>query len=232
MDFEEGTTTAAPTPDFLASVKVFPLIPYLKKDVIVSCSTIRTILHAPDRLSYRKEYHRSVQSASHYTMLILLRYSYELGVSTTCLLFIVLFSGFYCSQLTASDINFAVVRPLVLKYARLRNMAIIYACMVVRSYFLTQAGSDLAHSNVMHSRATLCEIMAIKLLSHFAASKVQLVAILTNPWNPLSGAPLDIVEEVKEAIGQEECEASSQTAIEVSTLSPSITASICLHRWQ
>jgi hypothetical protein len=100
-------------------------------------------------------------------------------------------------------------------------MAVIYACMVVRSYFLSQAATDLAHSTVMSSRATLCEIIALKLLCHFASSKVQLVAVLTTLWNPLSGAPLDVVEEVKEVIGQEDCSDSShsQSAIEVSTLS-------------
>ncbi|KAF9223526.1 hypothetical protein BS17DRAFT_802561 [Gyrodon lividus] len=164
MDFEEQVVQGqvAPTQDFLATVKVFPLIPYLKKDVI---TTIDTPL------------------------------SWE--------------------QLTAADVNFAVVRPLALKYARLRNMAVIYACMVVRSYFLSQAATDLAYSSVMSSRATLCEIMALKLLSHFASSKVQLVAVLTTLWNPLAGAPLDVVEEVKEVIGQEDCLDSSQSAIEM-----------------
>jgi hypothetical protein len=32
----ESQTLLAPTPEFLATVKVFPLIPSLKKDVIVS----------------------------------------------------------------------------------------------------------------------------------------------------------------------------------------------------
>jgi hypothetical protein len=45
MDFEgqlaPGQT--APTQDFLATVKVFPLIPYLKKDVIVSPYLPRSI---------------------------------------------------------------------------------------------------------------------------------------------------------------------------------------------
>ncbi|KAI6103885.1 hypothetical protein EDD16DRAFT_1715085 [Pisolithus croceorrhizus] len=163
MDFEEQPAlAAAPTQDFLASIKVFPLIPYLKKDVINTIDTPLT-----------------------------------------------------WDQLTASDINFVVVRPLVLKYARLRNMAVVYACMVVRSYFLTQAASDLVHSSVLYSRATLCEIMALKLLSHFAASKVQLVAALTTPWDPLAGAPMDVVQEVKQAIGEDECRGNSQSAIEM-----------------
>ncbi|KAG2035862.1 hypothetical protein BDR03DRAFT_1092852 [Suillus americanus] len=152
MDAEEQISQGllAPSQEFLASVKVFPLIPYLKKDVI---NTIDSPL------------------------------SWE--------------------QLTASDVNFAIVRPLVTKYAKLRNMAIVYACMVIRSYFLAQSGSDLVHAGVMYSRATLCEIMALKLLSHFASSKIQLVAVLTTLWCPLTGAPDDVIEEVKYAIGGE-----------------------------
>jgi hypothetical protein len=121
-------------------------------------------------------------------------------------------------QLMASDINFAVVRPLVTKYAKLRNMAVVYACMVVRSYFLAQSASDLAHAGVMYSRATLCEIMALKLLSHFASSKIQLVAVLTTLWCPLAGAPDDVIEEVKYSIGGEDEDVDDpQCAIEVSS---------------
>jgi len=37
MDPEDQTQSLlAPTPEYLASVQVFPLIPYLKRDVIVS----------------------------------------------------------------------------------------------------------------------------------------------------------------------------------------------------
>ncbi|KAI6099821.1 hypothetical protein F5141DRAFT_1219143 [Pisolithus sp. B1] len=140
MDFEEQPAlAAAPTQDFLSSVKVFPLIPYLKKDVINTIDTPLT-----------------------------------------------------WDQLTASDINFAGSTAAS-----------------------TEAASDLAHSSVLYSRATLCEIMALKLLSHFAASKVQLVAVLTTPWDPLAGAPMDVVQEVKQAIGEDECRGNSQSAIEM-----------------
>lgn len=94
-------------------------------------------------------------------------------------------------------------------------MAVVYACMVARSYFLSQAAIELAYSSVLASRATLCEILALKLLTHFASSKLQLVAVLTTLWNPLTGAPLDVMEEVKEVIGTEEALESSQSAIEV-----------------
>lgn len=94
-------------------------------------------------------------------------------------------------------------------------MAVVYACMVARSYFLSQAASELAHSSILTSRATLCEILALKLLTYFASSKIQLVAVLTTLWNPLAGAPHDVVEEVKETIGTEAASESSQSAIEV-----------------
>jgi hypothetical protein len=73
-------------------------------------------------------------------------------------------------------VNFAVVRPLVFKYARLENMAVIYACMVVRSHFLAEAEAQLAYSGVNYSRAILCELMAMKLLGTFAMNQIRLVA--------------------------------------------------------
>lgn len=94
-------------------------------------------------------------------------------------------------------------------------MAIVYVCMVARSYFLSRAATELAHSSVLASRAALCEILALKFLSHFASSKLQLVAVLTTPWNPLVGAPLDVVEEVREVLGTTEALESLQSAIEV-----------------
>ncbi|TFY62593.1 hypothetical protein EVJ58_g3769 [Rhodofomes roseus] len=107
-------------------------------------------------------------------------------------------------QLTASDINFAVVRPLVFKYAKLDNMAVVYACFVVRAHFLSEAAEDLAYSGVMYSRASLCEILAMKLLGTFASTKMRLVAALTATWSPLAGAPPDVVQEVKSIMGTDE----------------------------
>lgn len=121
------------------------------------------------------------------------------------------------SQLTASDINFAVVRPLVFKYARLDNMAVVYACFVLRAHFLSEASEDLAYSGVMYSRASLCEILAMKLLGTFASNKMRLVAALTATWSPLAGAPLDVVQEVKSIMGTDEQD-DPQCALEVSLM--------------
>lgn len=118
------------------------------------------------------------------------------------------------SQLTAADINFSIVRPLVTKYARLENMAAVYACLVVRSYFLSQSTSNLAHSGVMAARAMLCEIMAMKLLNCFASDYIRLVAVLTTRWNPLAGATGEIIDQVQQVLAAQE-ETHAQSALDV-----------------
>ncbi|KAL5504342.1 hypothetical protein ACEPAH_8416 [Sanghuangporus vaninii] len=107
-------------------------------------------------------------------------------------------------QLTASDINFAIIRPLVYKYAKLSNMAVVYACLVVRSHFIQVTDDDLANANVMASRAMMCEILAMKLVRTFASSKLELAAVLTTSWSPIVGAPPEVVEAVLEALGGDE----------------------------
>ncbi|KAL4263192.1 Transient receptor potential calcium channel [Pleurotus pulmonarius] len=163
MDQEgQSRSLLAPTVEYLSSVKVFPLIPHLKRDVT-----------------------RTIDSAL----------SWE--------------------QLTASDINFSIVRPLVQKYARLENLSVVYACLVVRSYFLGASEDDLAYSSVMLTRANLCEIMAMKLLNGFAGNHIQLVAALTTSWNPLAGAMPDIIDDVSQALGDEDVMNSPQSALEM-----------------
>ena len=79
----------------------------------------------------------------HSTNADLHRFCYDLGVSTLC-------QDpksedtdgsrnhtFSYSQLTAADINYTTVQPLVRKYARLNNPSVVYACFVVRSHFLS-----------------------------------------------------------------------------------------------
>ncbi|KDR76350.1 hypothetical protein GALMADRAFT_247756 [Galerina marginata CBS 339.88] len=164
MDPEQQTSNLlAPTLDNLASVKVFPLIPALKRDVTNTIDSALT-----------------------------------------------------WDQLTAADINFSIVRPIVNKYARLNNMAVVYACLVVRSYFSAEAETELAFSGVMISRSNLCEILATKLLSRFAKNYLQLVAVLTTTWNPLAGATSQVIDEVKQILNARDDDIdSAQSAIEM-----------------
>ncbi|KAF8640326.1 hypothetical protein AX16_010221 [Volvariella volvacea WC 439] len=183
MDPETQTAhLLAPTVDDVASVKVFPLIPALKGDVIVSIAQKTASLNTADVEVPFPENNCSLT----------------------------------WQQLTASDINFSIVRPLVNRYARLKNMAVVYACFVVRSYFQSQAASDLAFSGVMRTRAMMCELLAIKLLSRFASNYIQLVAVLTTAWNPLAGAPQEVLDEVRQTLRVDDDEMNSpRTALEM-----------------
>jgi hypothetical protein len=67
-------------------------------------------------------------------------------------------------ELHSVDVNFTVVRPLALKYARAQSIAIIYTLLLVRCHFASEAERDLAFASVNATRASLCELLAIKLL--------------------------------------------------------------------
>ena len=88
-------------------------------------------------------------------------------------------------------------------------------CLVVRSYFIAQT-DDLANVAIMQSRAALCELVAMKLLNHFASNRINLVAVLTTAWNPLAGASSEVFSEVKTALGGGDDDVNyPQSALEV-----------------
>jgi hypothetical protein len=91
-------------------------------------------------------------------------------------------------------------------------------CLVVRSHFISVAEQDLAFSGVSFSRAILCEILAMKLVHHYASNQIELVSILTTSWSPLAGATNDVIEDVKNILGHKEEQgvADLQSALEVS----------------
>lgn len=97
-------------------------------------------------------------------------------------------------------------------------MAVVYACFVVRSHFLSQAEENIAYSGVLVSRASLCEILAMKLLGHFASNKMELILALTASWSPLAGAPEDVVDHVKHIVDNDDID-DPQCALEVGVLS-------------
>lgn len=99
------------------------------------------------------------------------------------------------------------------RYAKLNNLAVVYTCFVVRSHFLSEAEDNLAYASVSFSRAALCEILAMKLLGQFASNKIQLATALTASWNPLAGAPEDVIDEIRFAVGGDDID--PQCALEV-----------------
>lgn len=97
-----------------------------------------------------------------------------------------------------------MVRPLVFKYAGLNNLAVVFAFLVTRAHFISSAQEDMAYAHLKHSQASMCELMASKLLKHFASSPIQLVAALTVNWNPLAGAPENVKAAVRKEMGAQD----------------------------
>lgn len=75
---------------------------------------------------------------------------------------------------------------------------------MVRAHFISSAEGDLAHAHVKLSQASLCELLAIKMLRHFAKNQIELVAVLTVNWHPIAGAPREVKDEVKKLVGGRE----------------------------
>ena len=75
----------------------------------------------------------------------------------------------------------------------------------------------------MASRAMMCELLAIKLLRHFANDQLALVAVLATKWNPIVGAPPNVVSEVKSALGGDDDDLDDpSSALEVRHNVPSL----------
>ena len=85
----------------------------------------------------------------------------------------------------------------------------------------------------MLSRASLCEILAMKLFARFGTDQLHLAAALTASWSPLAGAPPNTIDEVREAVGQDEHLEDPQCALEVSENPiPFTSAAHHQFRWQ
>ncbi|PWN29012.1 hypothetical protein BDZ90DRAFT_231015 [Jaminaea rosea] len=128
----------------------------------------------------------TIETTPVYPLLQLIRGDVRLTIDT----------GLTWEELTGHELNFAVVRPLARKYSKLHSPAILYAFLVTRIYFLREADRDLAYQSVNQARASLCEILAIKLLRTFASDGLDLVTALSAPFWPFAGADEDVMSNV------------------------------------
>jgi hypothetical protein len=63
----------------------------------------------------------------------------------------------------------------------------VYALLINRVYYLRLAEQDLSFQALQITRADLCELLAIKLVRTFAGTDIELVDVLSRPWNPFQG---------------------------------------------
>lgn len=102
-------------------------------------------------------------------------------------------------QLRAPRLTTAVVRPLLDKYYALQDLSIVFCLLVNRVQFLRDGGGYATHvSSLRATRATLCEMLALRLLRQFDedSSGSDGLLLLTNiviaGFDPFQNAPSDV----------------------------------------
>jgi len=106
-------------------------------------------------------------------------------------------------QLTDVRINVTVVRPLVDKLYELEDISIVYCLLVNRAHFLDQQAHLTNRQNVSWTRATLCELIATRILRRFnedhegSEGLLLLAHVLVAGFEPFQNAPPHIRDEAE-----------------------------------
>ncbi|KAF7356596.1 hypothetical protein MVEN_00993600 [Mycena venus] len=97
--------------------------------------------------------------------------------------------------LTAPDLTYTLIHPLLEKYCNLQrahsNLSIVFCLLLNRVHFIRD--DNIATASVSHSRATLCEILAIRTLRDYGNSMMDLTVILTTSWPVYNGAGSEVL---------------------------------------
>ncbi|KAI0898401.1 nonselective cation channel [Annulohypoxylon nitens] len=104
-------------------------------------------------------------------------------------------------QLTDIRLNISVVRPLVDKLYEQNDISIVYCLLVNRSQFLHEQEHMTNRQNVHFTRATLCELVASRILRRFGDDNpgseglLLLAHILVAGFGPFQNAPEEVRQE-------------------------------------
>ncbi|KAJ4469533.1 hypothetical protein J3R30DRAFT_3661617 [Lentinula aciculospora] len=119
--------------------------------------------------------------------------------------------------LTAPDLTYTLIRPLVEKYGAMQrdgNMSIVFCFLLNRVYF--SRDQNMATSPVSRTRAELCEILAIRTLREYGNNLLELAVVLTTSWMVYSGADETVMQMAREE--REDLEERVGNAIEMAIL--------------
>ncbi|OTA64616.1 nonselective cation channel [Hypoxylon sp. EC38] len=104
-------------------------------------------------------------------------------------------------QLTDLRLNISVVRPLVDKLYEQNDISIVYCLLVNRCQFLHEQEHMTNRQNVHFTRATLCELVATRILRRFGDDNpgseglLLLANILVAGFGPFQNAPEEVRQE-------------------------------------
>ncbi|KAI1383273.1 nonselective cation channel [Hypoxylon trugodes] len=128
-------------------------------------------------------------------------------------------------QLTDLRLNISVVRPLVDKLYEQNDISIVYCLLVNRSQFLHEQEHMINRQNVHFTRATLCELVATRILRRFGDDNpgsdglLLLANILVAGFGPFQNAPAEVRQEA--FLGPAWSQNRTLPALEVAILSSS-----------
>ncbi|KAI1768290.1 nonselective cation channel [Hypoxylon sp. FL1150] len=128
-------------------------------------------------------------------------------------------------QLTDLRLNISVVRPLVDKLYQQDDISIVYCLLVNRLRFLHEQEHMTNRQNVYFTRATLCELVATRILRRFGEHNpgseglLLLANILVAGFGPFQNAPEDVCQEA--FLGPTWSQHRTLPALEVAILSGS-----------
>jgi hypothetical protein len=103
-------------------------------------------------------------------------------------------------QLRGTRVLHSIIKPLENDYAN-KSLAVIYALLVNRLYFIRIQTSSLTFHSINATRAAICEILAIRVLDRIRVhslfgpddTTLSLANALVKCFRPFQGAPDDIV---------------------------------------
>jgi hypothetical protein len=126
-------------------------------------------------------------------------------------------------QLRDVRLNVSVLRPLVDKLYEQDDISIVYCLLVNRAQFLAEQAHLSNRQNVNYTRATLCELIATRILRRFNEDNegprnlLVLAHILIAGFEPFQNAP----EEIRHEVGASTAHHRTLPALEVAILTES-----------
>ncbi|EJU03811.1 hypothetical protein DACRYDRAFT_21243 [Dacryopinax primogenitus] len=119
-------------------------------------------------------------------------------------------------QLLAPDLTYSLVRPLANKYARLKNIAVPFCFLINRVHFLRD--QNFSTRAVSFSRASLCELLAIRTLREWA-DPMDLATVLVTSFDLFNGASSEIITAAISDGDEDDLQDRVGNAIEIAIIS-------------
>lgn len=121
--------------------------------------------------------------------------------------------------LTAPDLTYTLIKPLEEKYANIQrkgNHSVVFCFLLNRVNFMRD--QNLLTSSLSRTRASLCEIMATRLLRHYGDNMLQLAFVVTTTWRVYSGTDETLLKRMLDDLNLDDVEERVGNGIEMAII--------------